>query len=53
MKREDGFPQDFVWGCSTSCYQIEGAAKEDGKGPSIWDTFSHTPDKIAGGHTGT
>ncbi|HPL71850.1 MAG TPA: family 1 glycosylhydrolase, partial [Rectinema sp.] len=52
MKREDGFPQDFVWGCSTSCYQIEGAAKEDGKGPSIWDTFSHTPDKIAGGHTG-
>ncbi len=52
MKREDGFPQDFVWGCSTSCYQIEGAAKEDGKGPSIWDTFSHTPDKVLSGHTG-
>jgi len=52
MKRQDGFPEDFVWGCSTSSYQIEGAATEDGKKPSIWDTFAHTPGKIAGGHTG-
>ena len=52
MNREDGFPQDFIWGCSTSCYQIEGAAKEDGKGISIWDTFAHTPDKVLSNHTG-
>lgn len=52
MKRQDGFPEDFVWGCSTSSYQIEGAASEDGRGPSIWDTFSHTPGKVAQGHTG-
>ncbi|MGO8757993.1 MAG: GH1 family beta-glucosidase [Terracidiphilus sp.] len=45
------FPQDFVWGCATSAYQTEGAAKEDGKGPSIWDVFSHTPGKIHNGET--
>ena len=46
------FPKDFVWGTATSSYQIEGAVKEDGRGPSIWDTFSHTPGKIGDGSNG-
>ncbi|MDO9348384.1 MAG: family 1 glycosylhydrolase, partial [Anaerolineales bacterium] len=46
------FPKNFVWGVAASAYQIEGAWNEDGKGPSIWDTFSHTPGKIANGETG-
>jgi len=46
------FPKDFVWGTATSSYQIEGAVKEDGRGPSIWDTFSHTHGKIGDGSTG-
>jgi beta-glucosidase len=46
------FPAGFVWGAATASYQIEGAAKEDGRGPSIWDTFSSTPGKVAGGDTG-
>ena len=37
------FPPDFLWGAATAAYQIEGAATEDGRTPSIWDTFSHTP----------
>ncbi|MEU6387743.1 GH1 family beta-glucosidase [Streptomyces sp. NPDC046939] len=40
------FPHDFLWGTATSAYQIEGAAAEDGRSPSIWDTFSHTPGKV-------
>ncbi|MGH8963591.1 MAG: GH1 family beta-glucosidase [Jatrophihabitantaceae bacterium] len=40
------FPPDFVWGTATAAYQIEGAVHEDGRGTSIWDTFSHTPGKI-------
>ncbi|MFB7108452.1 GH1 family beta-glucosidase [Streptomyces sp. NPDC056291] len=39
-------PHDFRWGAATSAYQIEGAVAEDGRSPSIWDTFSHTPGKI-------
>ncbi|WP_445524419.1 GH1 family beta-glucosidase [Streptomyces cyslabdanicus] len=46
------FPPAFLWGAATSAYQIEGAVREDGRTPSIWDTFSHTPGKTAGGETG-
>src|SRR5580700_1028015 len=46
------FPPGFLWGAGTSAYQIEGAAHADGRGPSIWDTFSHTPGKVHGGDTG-
>jgi beta-glucosidase len=45
-------PDGFLWGASTAAYQIEGAVNEDGRGPSIWDKFSHTPGKIAGGDNG-
>ena len=47
-----GFPADFRWGVSTAAYQIEGAAAQDGRGPSIWDTFSHTPGRTKDGATG-
>ena len=46
------FPQSFLWGSATASYQVEGAVKEDGRGPSIWDTFSHTPGKTNNGDTG-
>ncbi|GAB2595699.1 beta-glucosidase [Paractinoplanes abujensis] len=46
------FPDDFIWGAATASYQIEGAAQEDGRGPSIWDTFSRTPGRVYNGHTG-
>ena len=46
------FPPGFVWGSATASYQIEGAAAEDGRTPSIWDTFSHTPGKVLAGDTG-
>lgn len=46
------FPPDFLWGSATASYQVEGAVKEDGRGPSIWDTFSHTPGKTHEGDTG-
>ena len=46
------FPVDFRWGLATAAYQIEGAATEGGRGPSIWDTFSHTPGLSHNGDTG-
>ena len=48
---EARFPQDFVWGMATAPYQIEGAVDEDGRRPSIWDTFSLIPGRRPGrGH---
>jgi beta-glucosidase len=46
------FPAGFTWGAATAAYQVEGAAAADGRGPSVWDTFSHTPGKVRGGDTG-
>ena len=46
------FPENFVWGAATAAYQVEGAVQEDGRGLSIWDTFSHTPGKTRNGDTG-
>ena len=40
------FPRDFVFGTATAAYQIEGAVEEGGRGPSIWDEFSHKKGKI-------
>ncbi|OJD35696.1 glycoside hydrolase family 1 protein [Diplodia corticola] len=45
-------PKDFLWGFATASYQIEGAPEEDGRGPSIWDTFCRKPGKIADGSSG-
>jgi beta-glucosidase len=52
MTESVAFPDDWVWGAATAAYQIEGAVREGGRGVSIWDTFSHTPGKIANGDTG-
>src|SRR5690242_21868723 len=46
------FPRGFLWGTATASYQVEGAVAEDGRLPSIWDTFSHTPGKVANNATG-
>ena len=46
------FPTDFLWGAATAAYQIEGAATEDGRLPSIWDTFCRVPDAVADGDNG-
>lgn len=46
------FPKDFLWGCATSAYQVEGSPLADGAGPSTWHRFVHTPGRIANGDTG-
>lgn len=46
------FPEDMKWGTATASYQIEGAVNKDGRGPSIWDTFSKTPGNVYKGHNG-
>ena len=46
------FPDGFVWGTAASAYQIEGAVHADGRGTSVWDTFSHTPGRTRNGATG-
>ena len=53
---DGGYPQlppGFRFGTSTASYQIEGGAAEDGKGPSIWDTFSHEPGRVKDGRPAT
>jgi len=49
VPKNASFPKDFIWGAITASYQIEGAYNEDGKGISIWDTFTETPGKIERG----
>ena len=46
------FPENFVWGCATASYQVEGAVNEDGRGQTNWDVFSHTAGKTFQGDTG-
>ncbi len=46
------FPDQFTWGVASAAYQVEGAAAEGGRGPSVWDEFSSTPGKVFDGHTG-
>src|SRR3954471_13660196 len=46
------FPKDFTWGVATASYQVEGAANEDGRGPSVWDTFCKKKGTVFGGDTG-
>lgn len=46
------FPADFLWGCATASYQVEGAAHVDGRGPSVWDVFAMQPGRIANDDTG-
>src|SRR3954447_19251551 len=46
------FPDGFAWGAATASYQIEGAVREGGRSPSIWDTFARTPGKVHNGDTG-
>lgn len=51
-KQLDDFPKNFLWGAASAAYQIEGAAAEDGKGPSIWDTYAHVSGNTYQGTTG-
>ncbi|MDP1899255.1 MAG: GH1 family beta-glucosidase [Rubrivivax sp.] len=52
MPKRADFGADFLWGCATSSYQIEGAVHEDGRGESIWDRFCATPGHIRDGSSG-
>lgn len=52
LVRRADFPQHFVWGVATSAFQIEGATRTDGRGPSIWDVFCQQPQAIADGSNG-
>ncbi len=52
LVRRSDFPPGFAFGTATASYQVEGAVREDGRSPSIWDTFSHTPGKVKNGDTG-
>lgn len=51
-KLKGALPSDFQFGYATAAAQVEGAWNRDGKGPSIWDTFAHTPGKVADSSTG-
>jgi beta-glucosidase len=51
MTKHIRFPKDFLWGCATSAYQIEGSPLADGAGPSVWHRFSHTPGRVQDGDT--
>ena len=52
MNAAHRFPESFLWGASTSAYQIEGSPLADGAGPSIWQRFAHSPGRTANGDTG-
>src|ERR1700735_4361076 len=52
MTRSFRFPENFLWGASTSAYQIEGSPLADGAGPSIWQRFAHTPGMMANDDNG-
>ena len=52
MNESHRFPESFLWGASTSAYQIEGSPLADGAGPSIWQRFAHSPGRTSNGETG-
>ncbi|HTE42258.1 MAG TPA: GH1 family beta-glucosidase [Steroidobacteraceae bacterium] len=52
MSQQIKFPQNFLWGCATSAYQVEGSPLADGAGPSIWERFVHTPGMVKDDDTG-